>query len=116
VVDSFFFSAAAVSLTEWRLLPGWIAIVVALRYFVPVVGGIALLFLRGRSLPVRHTPWGQRSTLLLGMAMFATWLSSLLSVPAAVLVALYGLALLAMALAMIGIGRQAAVPQAGGAP
>ena len=112
VLDSFFFSAAAVSLAHWRLLPSWIAVVVVLRYFVPVVGGLALLFWRGRSLPVRHTPWGQRSTLLLGVAMFTTWLSSLLSVPAAILVTLYGLALVAVVLALIGIGTRAAAPPA----
>ncbi len=116
VLDSFFFSAAAVSLAHWRLLPGWIAIVVALRYFIPVVGGVALLFWRGRSLPVRHTPWGQRSSLLLGLAMFATWLSSLVSVPALFLASLYALALLAMLLALVGIGRRAAAPQTVGAP
>ncbi len=116
VLDSFFFSAAAVSLAHWGLLPAWIAGLVALRYFIPVFGGIALLVVRGRTLPVRHTPWGQRSTLLLGIAMLATWMSSLLSVPAPLLVVLYGLALLAMVLALIGIGRRAAVPQAAGAP
>lgn len=116
VLDSFFFSAAAVSLAHWGLLPDWIAGLVALRYFIPVFGGIVLLFVRGRTLPVRHTPWGQRSTLLLGIAMLATWMSSLLSVPAAVLVGLYGLALLTMVLALIGIGRRAAAPQPAGGP
>jgi phosphatidylglycerophosphate synthase len=116
VLDAFFFSAAAVSLAHWRLLPGWLAAVVALRYFLPVVGGLALLFVRGRSLPVQHTPWGQRSTLAIGIAMLVTWGSSVLTVPSAVLGGLYVLALATMALALREILRRAVAAGPGGAP
>jgi phosphatidylglycerophosphate synthase len=107
VMDAFFFSAAAAGLAHWGLLPTWLAALVAVRYFLPVVGGLALLFIRGRSLPVRHTPWGQRSTLAIGIALLVTWASSLLPIAAAVLVALYVLTLLTMGLALLSIFRRA---------
>jgi phosphatidylglycerophosphate synthase len=107
VLDAFFFSAAAAGLAHWRLLPAWLAVVVALRYFLPVIGGLALLFIRGRSLPVQHTLWGQRSTFAIGIALFATWMSSVLAVPTALLVGLDVLALATMALALGGILRRA---------
>jgi phosphatidylglycerophosphate synthase len=115
VLDAFFFSAAAVSLAHWGLLPWWLAVVVALRYFLPVAGGLALLLVRARSLPVQHTPWGQRSTAAIGVAMFVTWMSSLLAVPAAIQVGLYVLALTTMALAVAGIIRRARATPAAGA-
>jgi phosphatidylglycerophosphate synthase len=103
VVDAFFFSAAAVGLAHWGLLPAWVAALVAFRYFLPVVGGLALVFIRGRSLPVAHTPWGQRSTFAIGAALFVTWMSSLVRVPVGLLLLLYALTLLTMVLALAGI-------------
>lgn len=107
VLDACFFSAAAYSLARWHLLPGWLAVLVTLRYFAPVLGGLALLFLIGRSLPVRHTPWGQRSTLATGVALLVTWLSSIVPVPPGVLLGLYAVAVLCMILALGGILRRA---------
>jgi phosphatidylglycerophosphate synthase len=107
VLDAFFFSAAAAGLAHWGWLPPWLAALVALRYFLPVIGGMALLFIRGRSLPVRHTPWGQRSTLAIAISLLVTWASSLLAIPPAVLAGLYVLTLLTMALALLGIIRGA---------
>ena len=107
VLDACFFSAAAYSLARWHLLPAWLSVLVTLRYFAPVVGGLALLFLMGRSLPVRHTPWGQRSTLVTGVALFVTWLSAIVPVPPPVLFGLYALAVLCMVLALAGILRRA---------
>jgi phosphatidylglycerophosphate synthase len=107
VLDAFFFSAAAAGLAHWGLLPPWLAALVALRYFLPVAGGLVLLFIRGRSLPVRHTPWGQRSTLAIAISLFLTWFASLVPIPAAILVGVYVLTLLAMALALLSILRRA---------
>lgn len=107
VLDACFFSAAGFALARWGLLPAWMAVLVALRYFIPVVGGLALLFIRGRSLPVRHTPWGQRSTLATAVALFVTWLATRVPIPAGVLLGLYGIAVLNMALALGGIARRA---------
>ena len=105
VLDAFFFSAAAASLAHWGLLPAWVAALVAFRYFLPVVGGLALVFIRGRSLPVAHTPWGQRSTLVISVSLLVTWLSSRVRVPVPVelLPALYALTVLTMILALINI-------------
>ena len=107
VLDACFFSAAAFSLARWHLLPGWLAVVVTLRYFAPVAGGLILLFALGRSLPVRHTPWGQRSTLATAVALFVTWLSTVVAVLPALLLALYAVAVACMALALAGILRRA---------
>ena len=107
VLDACFFSAAAFSLARWHLLPGWLAVLVTARYFAPVLGGLALLFILGRTLPVRHTPWGQRSTLATGVALFATWLSSFLAVAHLLLLGLYAIAVVCMALALAGIVRRA---------
>jgi phosphatidylglycerophosphate synthase len=107
VLDACFFSAAAFSLARWNLLPAWLAVAVTLRYFVPVFGGVALMVALGRSLPVRHTSWGQRSTMATAAALVATWLSSLVAVSQVVLLALYVLAVGCMALALGGILRRA---------
>ncbi|MGI8610010.1 MAG: CDP-alcohol phosphatidyltransferase family protein [Candidatus Dormibacteria bacterium] len=107
VLDACFFSAAAFSLARWHLFPGWLALLVSLRYFAPVVGGLGLLFVMGRSLPVRHTPWGQRSTMATAAALSVTWLSSVIHVPAVVLWTLYAAAVVCMALALGGILRRA---------
>ena len=107
VLDACFFSAAAWSLARWHLLPWWLAGLVSFRYFAPIVGGLALLFVRGRTLPVRHTPWGQRSTLATGVALLVTWLASFVAVPTLLLLALYAVVLVCMALALLGIVRRA---------
>jgi phosphatidylglycerophosphate synthase len=103
VLDAFFFSATAVGLAHWGLLPAWVAALVAIRYFLPVVGGLALVFIRGRSLPVAHTPWGQRSTFAISVSLFTTWLSSLVRLPAQLLPAVYALTVLTMILALASI-------------
>jgi phosphatidylglycerophosphate synthase len=113
VLDAFFFSAAAAALAHWRLLPWWLAVVVALRYFLPVAGGLALLFIRGRTLPVRHTPWGQRSTLAIGIALLVTWMSTVIPVHPALILALFALTLVTMAMALLGILRRAGDGDAG---
>jgi phosphatidylglycerophosphate synthase len=107
VLDACFFSAAAFCLARWGYLPAWMAGLVTARYFLPVAGGLVLLFVLGRSLPVRHTPWGQRSTAATALALFVTWLSSRLSIPAWLLLALYAVAVLNMVLALAGILRRA---------
>jgi phosphatidylglycerophosphate synthase len=103
VLDAFFFSAAAAGLAHWGLLPGWVAALVAFRYFLPVVGGLALVFIRGRSLPVAHTPWGQRSTFAISLSLFVTWMSALVRLPVQVLLGLYALTVLTMILALLSI-------------
>lgn len=113
VLDSFLFSAIAFDLSRWGLLPWWVAALVAFRYFVVVLGGIALLFILGRSLPVRHTPWGQRSTLAIAVSLLVTMLSKAIPVPAVVLAILYAITVITVALALAGIVRQA--PVGGGA-
>lgn len=106
VLDAFFFSATGFALARWGLLPGWMAVLVALRYFIPVIGGLALLFIRGRSLPVRHTPWGQRSTFAIALTLLVTWLATRVTVPSWIVPALYAIAVVNMALALGGIARR----------
>jgi phosphatidylglycerophosphate synthase len=113
VMDGLVFTAAAIGLVHWGLLPWWVGVVVALRYFIPVLGGMALILVRGRTLPLRHTPWGQRSTLAVGIALLVSWAASVVAVPWWGLAALYALALTTMGLAVGGIMRR--VPPAPGA-
>ena len=103
VLDAFFFSATAIGLAHFGLLPAWVAALVVFRYFLPVFGGLALLFVRGRTLPVAHTPWGQRSTFAVSVSLLVTWMSSLLRLPVQVLLALYALTVLTMTLALLSI-------------
>ena len=115
VLDSFLFSAIAFDLSRWGLLPWWVAALVAVRYFAVVIGGIVLLFALGRSLPVQHTPWGQRSTLAIGVSLGLTMASRFVAIPTVVLLAAYVVTVVIMALALLGILRRTPT-SAGGAP
>jgi hypothetical protein len=95
------------------LLPWWVAVLVAVRYFAVVIGGLALMFARGRTLPVRHTPWGQRSTLAIGISLGLTLASRFVAIPALVMLAVYGLTVATMVLALLGIARRVPIADAG---
>ena len=60
----------------------------------------------GRTLPVRHTPWGQRSTMAIAVALIVAWTSSLWRLPPLGETALYAVAIVTMGLALLGIGRR----------
>ncbi|MEA2647364.1 MAG: hypothetical protein QOE92_2447 [Chloroflexota bacterium] len=107
VVDSFLFSAVAFGLWRWGLLPGWVVALVAVRYFAVVLVGIVLLFARGRSLPVRHTAWGRRSTMAIGLTLLLAVSAQVVAIPDAVLLVAYALTALSMLLALVSIARQA---------
>ena len=107
IVDSFLFSAVAFGLWRWGLLPGWVAALVAVRYFAVVVVGIVLLFVRGQTLPVRHTAWGQRSTMAIGLSLLLTMAAYVVAVPGAILLGAYALTVATMLLALVGIARGA---------
>jgi phosphatidylglycerophosphate synthase len=113
VLDAVLFSAIAFDLSRWGLLPWWLAVLVAVRYFAVVIGGLALMFARGRTLPVRHTPWGQRSTLAIGISLGLTLASRFVAVPALVMLAVYGLTVATMVLALLGIARRVPIADAG---
>ena len=115
VFDSFLFSAIAFDLSRWGLLPWWVAVLVAVRYFAVVIGGIVLLFVLGRSLPVQHTPWGQRSTLAIAVTLGLTMASRYVAIPPVVLLAAYAVSVVVMVLALVGILRRAPTG-AGSAP
>jgi len=107
VLDACFFSAAAYSLARWGLLPAWLAALVTLRYFAPVVGGLVLLFVLGHTIPVRHTPWGQRATMATAAALLASWAGTIAHLPPWLLPAFYLVAVTCMGLALVGILRRA---------
>jgi hypothetical protein len=67
----------------------------------------------GRSLPVRHTPWGQRSTLAIGLSFGLTLISRFVAIPEPVLLVLYGLTVLTMILALLGIVRRVPIADSG---
>jgi cardiolipin synthase len=74
VADGFFFGAVAGGLAVGGAYPGWLAVLVVLRYLLPVLAG-GVLVLLGRLPELRHTFFGQLSTALLavllgGLALF----------------------------------------------
>ena len=68
VVDGVFFGALALGLAAGQAYPGWLAVLVILRYSLPAAVGAGLLLL-GRRLEIRHTPLGQASTTLIGVLL-----------------------------------------------
>lgn len=61
IVDGFFFGAVAAGLAVAGAYPAWLAVVIVLRYLLPVlVGGVLVLL--GRLPSLRHTFFGQLST------------------------------------------------------
>jgi cardiolipin synthase len=70
-MDGIFFSVASISLAVIGVLPQWLAALVTLRYLFPVVGGIAFLVVRRRTLKVRHTTWGRLSSASIAITVFA---------------------------------------------
>jgi phosphatidylglycerophosphate synthase len=77
-MDGVFFSVSAISLAVIGVVPQWLAALISFRYAFPIVGGIAFLFVRRRTLRVRHTMWGRLSSGGIAVTVFAaagmTWL------------------------------------------
>lgn len=69
-MDGIFFGVSAIALAVIGVLPQWIAALVVFRYALPVVGAIAYLFVRRRTLRVRHTPWGRASSASIAATIF----------------------------------------------
>jgi len=68
VVDGVFFGALALGLAAGQAYPAWLAATVVVRYGLPAAVGAGLLLL-GRRLELSHTPFGQASTLLIGVLL-----------------------------------------------
>jgi len=68
LVDGVFFGALAVGLALGQAYPGWLAVLVIVRYGLPALVGAVLLLL-GRRPKLQHTPLGQVSTLLIGVLL-----------------------------------------------
>lgn len=68
VVDGVFFGAVGLGLWAGAAYPGWVAVVVVLRYVLPALAGGALL-LSGRRPELRHTFFGQVSTTLIAILL-----------------------------------------------
>jgi len=77
-IDGIFFSVSAISLAAIGVVPQWLAALITFRYAFPIVGGMAFLFVRRRTLRVRHTMWGRLSSGGIAVTVFAaagmTWL------------------------------------------
>ncbi len=80
-MDGIFFSVAAVSLAVIGVLPQWLGALVTFRYAFPIVGGIAFLFVRRRTLRVRHTTWGRLSSAGIAVTVFVAAASAFLHLP-----------------------------------
>ena len=68
VVDGIFFGAVGLGLWLGAAYPGWLALVVAARYGLPVMAG-AMLLLTGSRPELRHTFFGQISTTLIAILL-----------------------------------------------
>jgi cardiolipin synthase len=68
VADGFFFGAVAAGLAVGGTYPGWLAVVVVLRYLLPVAVG-SVLAARGHLPELRHTFFGQLSTALVAVLL-----------------------------------------------
>ncbi len=80
-MDGIFFSVAAISLAVIGILPEWLGALVAIRYAFPIVGGIAFLFVRRRTLRVRHTTWGRLSSAGIAVTVFVAAGAAFLHLP-----------------------------------
>jgi phosphatidylglycerophosphate synthase len=81
IFDGIFFSVAAIALAVIDVVPEWLAALVTLRYAFPIVGGIAFLLIRRRTLRVRHTPWGRASSAGIALTVFAAAIATSLELP-----------------------------------
>ncbi|TME57373.1 MAG: CDP-alcohol phosphatidyltransferase family protein [Chloroflexi bacterium] len=80
-MDGLFFSVAAISLAVIGILPQWLAALVTVRYAFPIVGGIAFLVVRRRTLRVRHTTWGRASSAGIALTVFAAAAATAFNLP-----------------------------------
>jgi len=80
-MDGIFFGVAAISLAVINVIPQWIAALVVFRYGLPVVGAIAFLLVRRRTLRVRHTPWGRASSASIAAMIFLAGAAAGLGLP-----------------------------------
>ncbi len=80
-MDGLFFSVAAISLAVIGVLPQWLAALVTVRYAFPIVGGIAFLIVRRRTLRVRHTTWGRASSAGIALTVFAAAAATAFNLP-----------------------------------
>ncbi|HET9848993.1 MAG TPA: CDP-alcohol phosphatidyltransferase family protein [Candidatus Dormibacteraeota bacterium] len=92
LMDGIFFSVAAISLAVIGVLPEWLAALVTFRYALPIVGGLAFLVVRRRTLRVRHTPWGRASSAAIALTVFGAAAATSLHLPFGTIApAFYGL-------------------------
>jgi cardiolipin synthase (CMP-forming) len=80
-MDGLFFTVAAISLAVIGILPQWLAALVTVRYAFPIVGGLAFLVIRRRTLRVRHTLWGRASSAGIALTVFAAAAATFLNLP-----------------------------------
>lgn len=107
VVDGIFFGSVAFGLALGGAYPLWLAFVVLLRYFVPVVAG-GVLLASGRIARLQHTFFGQLSTAVIAVLLGSLALLRFFGQPSSsvVLVASVAVPLLTL-MAWVDLGRAA---------
>jgi cardiolipin synthase (CMP-forming) len=80
-MDGVFFSTASIALAVVDIIPDWLAVLVTVRYAFPVVGAIAFLIVRRRTLRVRHTPWGRASSAAIALMVFGSAAATVFHLP-----------------------------------
>ena len=68
VVDGLFYGSVGVGLWLSGLVTSWVALLVGLRYALPAAAG-AVLLLGGKQPELRHTFFGQLSTVVIGISL-----------------------------------------------
>jgi phosphatidylglycerophosphate synthase len=67
--DALFFSMAAVGSELLGIIPGWLAVLLLVRYIGPLLATPVVLLTRRRP-ELTHTVWGRRNTGLVGVVLF----------------------------------------------
>lgn len=97
-MDGVFFSTASIALAVVDIIPDWLAVLVTVRYAFPVVGAIAFLIVRRRTLKVRHTPWGRASSAAIALMVFGSAAATVFHVPLGPIAPLFTAAVLVTAI------------------
>lgn len=106
--DALFFAVAAFGCQRLGIVPGWLAVLMLVRYLGPLLG-TPIVFLARRRPELSFTVWGRRNTAFTGVVLFSLMWVRIAHGPVDVVALVLALPLLATtaALHFIALGRRA---------
>ena len=106
--DAIFFAVAAAGCQRLGIVPGWLAVLMLVRYLGPLLG-TPIVFLARRRPELGFTEWGRRNTLLNGVVLFTLMWVRIAHGPVGVVAVILGVPLLATTtlLHFIALARRA---------